>query len=764
MSRRDRKIFSDDSTSAGVDSTQSLLTTTAQSLLSNDFESTVMDSYTDSLFTSSSALETDSEIKVTKEMIDKKQLQHDLELLRIELSQKNLMIDTMKAEYLNKVDEMEDRHSDAVHQRQLVAVQYEKQLRLTKAEHSREVNSLKEEIQLLLKQQKETNFDNQKLMEKAIESKDMLTDLDLDEDDYLAVKGKNIEEQTLREFIALKFYEALKPLKIQCEVQQNQIDLYANSMKDGEEEVAKANKELDEERHARIETDARCQQFQIHIEELRDQLKRKDYKNENFDVLRSEKDQIERDFVEMRKKFTIANAELNMKSEENDSLRKQMTESSQSLHLLKQDKEYLGTQLSELKPRHNFLEQKLEETIKQLDDVRKSREDLYEKYINSRDQYKSEFEEKLRSEIEGLSRKTSVEIDKIKSNANEIYERENRALRESRDNALAAKERATMLVNDAENKYKEILSEFRNLQMSSENRAAELANEIRMKAFESQRLQLLYEETNKNLKKSNLEGEKLRKQNEALNKEYHALHMSSSRRLTELEAKDGELKNKLHIYEKMEEELDDVVMQAAEMTNDAEAERVLFSYGYGANVPSTAKRRMQQSVHLAKRVLQLERANSSLRHERESEDKKVEQLADELSRTTKMLNEAKQPYNYLVDSIKTRDDENKSMKDTIGTLNEDIRRLKGEKSALKKLNDQMTLDLERLLNQKEEVHVLKSVVMGLKSSTNSLPSYQHSKPSHLVKRKIATLHASDFSEPVNTDTLVSTPKPTVFVS
>eukprot|EP00794_Sanderia_malayensis_P018396 gene18396-20250_t len=558
----------------------------------------------------------------------------------------------------------------------------------------------------------------------------MLTDLDLDEDDYLAVKGKNIEEQTLREFIALKFYEALKPLKIQCEVQQNQIDLYANSMKDGEEEVAKANKELDEERHARIETDARCQQFQIHIEELRDQLKRKDYKNENFDVLRSEKDQIERDFVEMRKKFTIANAELNMKSEENDSLRKQ----------------------------------KLEETIKQLDDVRKSREDLYEKYINSRDQYKSEFEEKLRSEIEGLSRKTSVEIDKIKSNANEIYERENRALRESRDNALAAKERATMLVNDAENKYKEILSEFRNLQMSSENRAAELANEIRMKAFESQRLQLLYEETNKNLKKSNLEGEKLRKQNEALNKEYHALHMSSSRRLTELEAKDGELKNKLHIYEKMEEELDDVVMQAAEMTNDAEAERVLFSYGYGANVPSTAKRRMQQSVHLAKRVLQLERANSSLRHERESEDKKVEQLADELSRTTKMLNEAKQPYNYLVDSIKTRDDENKSMKDTIGTLNEDIRRLKGEKSALKKLNDQMTLDLERLLNQKEEVHVLKSVVMGLKSSTNSLPSYQHSKPSHLVKRKIATLHASDFSEPVNTDTLVSTPKPTVFVS
>lgn len=30
------------------------------------------------------------------------------------------------------------------------------------------------------------------------------------------------------------------------------------------------------------------------------------------------------------------------------------------------------------------------------------------------------------------------------------------------------------------------------------------------------------------------------------------------------------------------------------VTNESESERVLFAYGYGANVPSTAKRRMQQ--------------------------------------------------------------------------------------------------------------------------------------------------------------------------
>ena len=30
------------------------------------------------------------------------------------------------------------------------------------------------------------------------------------------------------------------------------------------------------------------------------------------------------------------------------------------------------------------------------------------------------------------------------------------------------------------------------------------------------------------------------------------------------------------------------------VTNEGDSERVLFAYGYGANVPSTAKRRMQQ--------------------------------------------------------------------------------------------------------------------------------------------------------------------------
>ena len=50
----------------------------------------------------------------------------------------------------------------------------------------------------------------------------------------------------------------------------------------------------------------------------------------------------------------------------------------------------------------------------------------------------------------------------------------------------------------------------------------------------------------------------------------------------------------METYEKLEQDLDEVVMQAAEVEDEQEAEKVLFSYGYGANVASTTKRRMQQ--------------------------------------------------------------------------------------------------------------------------------------------------------------------------
>lgn len=51
----------------------------------------------------SSSEERDGKVKITKQLIERKELLHNIQLLKIELSQKNMMIDNLKVDYLTKV-------------------------------------------------------------------------------------------------------------------------------------------------------------------------------------------------------------------------------------------------------------------------------------------------------------------------------------------------------------------------------------------------------------------------------------------------------------------------------------------------------------------------------------------------------------------------------------------------------------------------------------------------------------------------------------
>ena len=46
----------------------------------------------------------------------------------------------------------------------------------------------------------------------------------------------------------------------------------------------------------------------------------------------------------------------------------------------------------------------------------------------SRDKYRSDYEEKLRNELEQIRIRTDAEIDRLKTSTREMYERENRSV------------------------------------------------------------------------------------------------------------------------------------------------------------------------------------------------------------------------------------------------------------------------------------------------------------------------------------------------
>jgi len=696
-------------------STLEATTGQASSSSSNQLESSanVSNNESSSDFLSSTTF-TDTDLEksrnVTKDLIVKKQLMHDVQKLKIELSQKNLLIDTLKVDHANVVEDLEEKYNDAMHQRQMSQAKFETQLRMIQNNATAEIRKLKAELQESLKVQK-INQAKCDEMAKRGSNLSSFEHIELNDEEYLVLKGKRSEDLSSNEYFSLILYDNMHPLRVQIETLEQRIGLLTSDLRDKEQELVEQKKLYEDESEQRNELNVRCQQFQIQLQDLKSQLAKDTYQTTNFDHVVGERDSLDRRIVDLEKTCTVYKAELEMKSNEMEALRKQSFEQIQSISMLTQDKEYLNKQLHELNPRYNVLIEKYETVCSQLNDAKQAREELYEKYVNSREHYKQEYELRLKQELDSISTKTSTELQKIKDSSKEMYERENRGLRETKDHAVGEQERLAACERELQARYNQVLGEYRQLQISSDSKISECHNEAKLKAFELDRVQLLYEESLTTVKEYSMKNDVLSNKLEALNKEYYALTASTDKRIAELENKSDEYRSKLTIYEKLETELDDVVMQAAEITDEGDAERVLFAYGYGANVPSTAKRRMQQSVQLARRVLHLERANTSLRHEVERETKKSEQLSKELKKTTDTLNEAQQPYNYLIGSIQSRDEQNEIMKKTIETLQNDVKTLRGENTTLKSSNDQMSSDLERLLNRREEMTLLKQMVL-----------------------------------------------------
>ncbi|XP_030891915.1 progesterone-induced-blocking factor 1 isoform X3 [Leptonychotes weddellii] len=574
---------------------------------------------------------------------------------------------------------------------------------------------MKQEMETILLRQKQLEETNTQLREKAGDVRRNLRDFELTEEQYMKLKGFPEDQLSIPEYVSIRFYELVNPLRKEIsELQVKKNDL-SEELSENKGQLKQLTETYEEDRRNYSELQIRCQRLALELADTKQLIQQGDYRQENYDRVKSERDALEQEIIELRRKHEILEASHITQAKERSELSKEVTTLQQTVTLLQKDKDYLSRQNMELSVRCAHEEDRLERLQVQLEETKKAREEMYEKYVTSRDRYKTEYENKLHGELEQIRLKTNQEIDQLRNASREMYERENRNLREARDNAVAEKDRAVMAEKDALEKHDQLLDRYRELQLSTESKVTEYLHQSKLKSFESERVQLIQEETARNLTQCQLECEKYQKKLEVLTKEFYSLQASSEKRITELQSRNSEHQARLDIYERLEKELDEIIMQTAEIENEDEAERVLFSYGYGANVPTTAKRRLKQSVHLARRVLQLEKQNSLVLKDLEHQKEQVTQLSRELNRANSLLNQTQQPYRYLIESVRQRDSKIDSLKDCITQLEKDVSNLNKEKSALLQMKNQMALDLEQLLNHREELAAIKQIVTNMRS-------------------------------------------------
>ncbi|XP_069000612.1 progesterone-induced-blocking factor 1 [Embiotoca jacksoni] len=653
--------------------------------------------------------------KVTRQLIERKELLHNVQLLKIELSQKNLIIDNMKADHMSKIEELEERLNDTLHQKQVLSLRLDSQLNLAQEENRKQQVLRKQEMEAILLRQQQLEETNRQLCEKGGELRRSLRDLDISQDRYQELCGLPDDKISIQEYVAMRFFEVVTPLRAQLsDLRVKKADL-TEEMDIHRTQMKTLITSYEEERRLRTELELRGQRLTLELADTKQQIQEGDYRRENYPKIKRERDNFEAELKEINRRFETLHVSHTALARERDTLSKEVATLQQSVTLLQKDKEYLHRQNMELNVRCAHQEDRLERLQVQVEDTKKAREDAYEKYVASRDYYKSEYETKLREELENIRLKTSQEIDNLQRTSREIYERENRNLREARDNTVLEKDRAVAAERDTQSRYDQLLEQFRQLQLGTDGRVAELSNQAKLHSFEAERAHLVKDETANALAQCQVECEKQQKKLELLTQEFYRLQASSEKRVTELHAQNAEQASRLETYEKLEQELDEVTMQAAEIEDEEEAERVLFSYGYGANVPTTAKRRLKQSVHLARRVLQLERQNTSLRRELETHKSQAGQISEELLAANQLLEQTQQPYSYLIETVRQKDVQLSMLKERVTSLEDDVSSLRKERNGLQQVKNNMAADLERLLNHREELAVMKQVLISMRS-------------------------------------------------
>ncbi|XP_074155346.1 progesterone-induced-blocking factor 1 isoform X5 [Sminthopsis crassicaudata] len=655
------------------------------------------------------------------------------------------------------IEELEEKLNDTLHQKQLLALKLDNQLTFQKKDARKYQELMKQEMETVLLRQKQLEETNHQLIEKAGDIRRSLRDLELTEDNYMKLKSLPEDQLSIPEYVSIRFYEVVNSLRKEVnELQVKKNDL-SEELTDYKSQLKRLLETYEDERRNHSELQVRCQRLALELADTKQLIQQGDYRQENYDKVKSDRDAFEQELSDFRRKYEILEASYKAQTKERNDLSKEVATLQQSLTLLQKDKEYLNRQNMELNIRCAHEEDRLERLQVQLEEAKKSREEMYEKYVTSRDLYKTEYENKLRDELEQIKLKTNQEIEHLRSTSKEMYERENRNLREARDNALAEKERAFMAEKDALEKHEQLLEQYRELQLSSESKVAEFLHQSKLKSFESERAQLLQEETARNLTQCQLECDKYQKKMEVLTKEFYGLQASSEKRISELQAQNADHQAKLENYEKLEKELDEIIIQTAEIENEEEAERVLFSYGYGANVPTTAKRRLQQSVHLARRLLQLEKQNSLFVKDLEHQKEHITQISQELERANSLLDQTQQPYRYLIESVRQRDSKINEQNERISQLEMDVSNLHKEKAALVQIKNQMAADLEQLLSHREELAVMKKTLINMQNRHcgDKLPAPKN-------ETKIMTETTNPVELPKENEENVFIPKPTVF--
>ncbi|XP_067948432.1 progesterone-induced-blocking factor 1-like isoform X2 [Watersipora subatra] len=661
--------------------------------------------------------------RMARELIEKKQLEHDLQLVQIERNQKEYLLESIRTEYKMRVGELQEKLDECKHQKKLNAAKAESQLAIQEDTAKRRQERLHSELSVVKVHLRELEAQNKSLIGQSDEVKVQLKEhVDINEQKYYELRATTDQHLSVKDLVAMRIFESLRPYKMELDEVKIRCDRLSKSCEEAEKKSDTFKQELDEERREHAKAQLKLSRLITESQDLQAKASTKDYRINNYERVNKEKDEFEREAMALKERNQVLESEFSVMARDKKHFEQEFERTKSALSLATQDKEYLTRQVCDMTNKLAHAEERMTRQIAEIDEIKTSREQLFEKYVSSRDQYKVQYEQQLQVELRQMSASTQEEVEKLRCITKAMYEVESRALKESRDTAITERDRAVAQEAELKTRYQKLSDQCMMEKTNFESQLSQLRADMKMAEYERSRSNLLHDEMIKNMKDCQLENEKMLKKLEVANKEYYNLEMKCTTISTEYESRSREYQVRLEAYENIEKELDEVIMQAAEVETEEGSEKAMLSYGYGASIPSSSQRRMKQSVHLARRCLALERQMVGEKREMKELELANSSLRSQLEGANEKLAAAGQPYDYMLSKTEELERSNKELQQANHSMKLDLKSTKNKYQQAVAELQRISLDQEFSRKHGEELSFMREQLNNILSRSASARS------------------------------------------
>ena len=352
----------------------------------------------------------------------------------------------------------------------------------------------------------------------------------------------------------------------------------------------------------------------------------------------------------------------------------------QKIDILDNDKTYLQKESALISGKNKALEDCNDQLVKELQNYKKDNIECSDKMLKTQDDIISKYEAKHREQISELKRNHEYELESTKSTIMDIYEKRILYLTSSKDEIEHKLEETQKELKKKMEEYEKLLFDYKESKRGLQEECASLRLQLRFKTDEATRLSSMYEEQINGYKEAQIEAQVSNDKLELLRSECYRLESALNQTQITAKAENSLLKERLKNYEKIEDELGEVLLKAAEGEIPELSKELAYTITHGA---TSSKRQIKQSLSLSNQLIARQKELNEVNNKLAKVEEECRKQTMDADKYKRILSKSNHPISYLTMSIESIEKELETSIKENKRKNEIIENMQSEMKTLK---------------------------------------------------------------------------------